>query len=263
MDRLKHGFAVVVPGYCDGAPAHAQITTLIEAHLVAPAVIKLRRRTPTRGSRQLDQKGTPIKMHITASALLNARHVSRNLEEAIASYEAFVPSGQDAQLINRVNKAAINPGFNIISVSLHHTIVITLCRIWDHNRDAASIWSLTRKLKNKALIAEFAKRPGGIDSTRISAWSKFVEAAGRSEEIGALLAARNHWLAHTKAPDKLYQGKARQVLYGDERKVIEMTIPLVEEANALVGYTYFPFSEFSARWKREAKKFWAGILPSQ
>jgi hypothetical protein len=201
--------------------------------------------------------GQTKQMHITMSAHLTARLVSKNLEEAIANYEVFVPTARNKDVIERVNSGGVHPGFNVISASLHHVVLICVCRIWDNDRKVASIWSLKRKLESSGLITELAKRDAGIDTARIAAWSKAVVAVGESDELRAVQATRNLWLAHTAAPDRLYQGNARQEVYGDERKVIESTVPLVEEANALIGYTFFPFPELRRRWKGEATRFWA------
>ena len=67
-----------------------------------------------------------------------------------------------------------------------------------------------------------------------------VRATNRCEELEALRRARHRAIAHTATPNKLYKGKARVAQYGDERKVLECTIPLVEKARAFIGYSYVP-----------------------
>jgi hypothetical protein len=67
------------------------------------------------------------------------RAISIDLDLAIAFYETYVPSGQDATLIDRINKVDFYPAFNIISVSLHQNVIMTLCRIWDTRTDTADL----------------------------------------------------------------------------------------------------------------------------
>ena len=51
--------------------------------------------------------------------------------------------------------------------------------------------------------------------------------------------------------------------YGDERKIIERTIPLVEQAGAFIGYSYLSTYTDQQRLRREhATKFWANVAPS-
>jgi hypothetical protein len=58
-----------------------------------------------------------------------ARVISIDLDLAVAFYETFFPSGQDAKLIARVIKSDFHPAFNIISDSLHRNVIMALSRI--------------------------------------------------------------------------------------------------------------------------------------
>jgi hypothetical protein len=200
-----------------------------------------------------------MQMSATAAAVMCARLVSKNLEEAISFYESFVPSARDSTLIQRINTAGINAGFNVISDSLHHSAIIALCRIWDKRRDVASLWTMKRRLENPRLIDEINDGPKKIDAAQVAMWSRKVEQAGKSEEVEAIKASRDFWLAHTKAPDHPYSGAARAEVYGDERRVLEMTEPLVIEANALIGYEYVSFTKLRSVWPGEASKFWKAV----
>jgi hypothetical protein len=53
------------------------------------------------------------------------RAISINLDEAIASYETFVPIGQDASLIDRMNTTDFYPAFDVISDALHRSVIAT------------------------------------------------------------------------------------------------------------------------------------------
>jgi hypothetical protein len=190
-----------------------------------------------------------------------AHSISRDLEAAIACYEVYALSGLNKDLINRVNKGSINPGFNVISDNLHRSLIITLCRIWDKSSGVASITVLRRKLMKKQFLEKLEESTRPIDRDRIQAWSVEVDHVQRSDELKALVAARNLWLAHTQSPDRAYQGNARQAVYGDERRIIELSIPLVEEVNDLIEYAFFPFLNLRSSWKIEAQKFWDKVLP--
>ncbi|HEY1943500.1 MAG TPA: hypothetical protein VGH40_15410 [Roseiarcus sp.] len=201
----------------------------------------------------------------TSTAHLTAMSVSRNLEEAIANYELFAPTGVNAELIDCINARKLNPGFNVISASLHHVIVISLCRIWDNRKGVASLWSINTLLKTNAYQdeREYIVKSSGYESTfsfdehRFVDWSGKLDRASRSDSLAAIKVTRNNWLAHTAAPDAIYRGVARAEVYGDERNVIEMTIPLVEEANALIGHEFFDFNILKQKWMDEAAIYWS------
>ena len=61
-----------------------------------------------------------VEMHRTV------RIISITLDETIAFYETVLPSGQDAALIERVNKSGYHPAFSAISDALHEAIAWAL-----------------------------------------------------------------------------------------------------------------------------------------
>src|SRR5271169_2303123 len=134
-----------------------------------------------------------VAMTRTSTAHLTAMRVSRNLEEAIANYELFAPTGANVALIDRVNTRKINPGFNVISASLHHVVVITLCRIWDKRRGVASLNSIKTLLKTRGYQKERAdvvKSSGheatfSFDNKRFEAWADKTDLASHEDSLEA------------------------------------------------------------------------------
>jgi hypothetical protein len=84
-------------------------------------------------------------MPANVEMLRTVRAISVNLDEAIAFYEIFVPTGQDTTLIDRINAVDFYPAFNAISDALHQCVIATLCRIWDARRDTADLNSRTHR----------------------------------------------------------------------------------------------------------------------
>jgi len=90
-----------------------------------------------------------------------------------------------------------------------------------------------------------------------------VGAASKSDELLALRKSRHRALAHTATPNEPYKGKARQSEYGDERRLIEKTILIVEQAGAFIGYTYpTPFNEQRRVRREHATNFWNSAFPT-
>jgi hypothetical protein len=194
-----------------------------------------------------------VELYRTASV------ISIDLDLAVAFYETFFPSGQDADLIARMNKSDFYPAFNIISDSLHRNAIMAVCRIWDTRPDSANLNSLAKMLANNQVLADLARAGHPVDPKRLRKWYADVAQVNDSDELGALVAVRHRALAHTASPNKVYKDKARVAVYGDERRVIELTIPLVERANAFIGTCVPPFDEQRKIRREHAAKFWTQV----
>jgi hypothetical protein len=91
-------------------------------------------------------------------------------------------------------------------------------------------------------------------------WLGEINAVNNSAELSALRRARHRAIAHTPTPNKPYQGKARVARYGDERKIMERTMPLVEQAGAFIGYSYgTAYADMRQLRREHAAKFWANV----
>ncbi len=186
--------------------------------------------------------------------------VSVDLDYAIAFYETYVPTGQDAALIDRINKVDFYPAFNVISDALHQSVIVTLCRIWDTRRDTADLNSLADAFGDATVISDLAAAGHTIDPGQLKTWLSDVDAVNKSNELAALKRARHRGIAHRANPNTAYQGVARAALYGDERIIIEKTIPLVEKAGAFIGYSYVtPYADQRRIRREHATKFWARV----
>jgi hypothetical protein len=188
------------------------------------------------------------------------RAISVDLDSAIAFYETYVPTGQDATLIDRINKVDFYPAFNVISESLHQSVIVTLCRIWDTRRDTADLNSLADAFGDATVIVDLAAAGLAIDPRQLNKWLSEIDAVNKSDELAALKRARHRGIAHRATPNVQYQGAARVAQYGDERIIIEKTIPLVEQAGAFIGYSYMtPYADQRLVRREHAQKFWIPV----
>jgi hypothetical protein len=199
-----------------------------------------------------------IRLSVTTNIELyrTARVINIDLDLALAFHETFLPSGKDGALIAQINKSDFYPAFNIISDSLHRNVIFALCRTWDAQTDSANLNSLARMFRNNQVLADLSRARHPVDPKQMKKWQAEVKKVSDSEELQALITARHRALAHTASPNKGYRGKARGAVYGDERQVIEWTIPLVERANVFIGYSYVrPFDEQRMIRREHAAKF--------
>jgi hypothetical protein len=186
--------------------------------------------------------------------------ISTDLDLAVAFYETYVPSGQDPDLINYVNDADLYPAFNVISDALHRNVIMALCRVWDTRADTANLNRLADEFRDSKVLAEPERGGDKIDATQLRKWLAEIDALNKSDELLALRRARHRALAHTATPNEPYKGRARVAEFGDERRLIEKTIPLVEQAGAFIGYSYaVPFYEQRRIRCEHSRKFWEHV----
>jgi AbiU2 len=197
------------------------------------------------------------------------RSISIDLDLAIAAYETYVPSGQDAALIDRMNKTDYYPAFNVISDALHRNVLSALCRIWDTRGgnpklgDTADLSAVEMAFRDPAVIADLASAGHVVDSAEMSRWFTDFDAVKNSKELLGVKSARHNAIAHTASPNptRIWPNRmAPRMLYGYERQVIEWTIPLVEQAGAFIGYSYVrPYAEQRRIRQEHAAKFWTAL----
>lgn len=197
---------------------------------------------------------TNLEIHRTVRA------ITLSLDETIAFYETYVPSGQNAALIERVNNSDYYPAFNVISDALHRETILGLCRIWDTRNDAANLNRLAGEFRDTQVLADLRSAGHSVDQTALTKWLAEIDTGSKSDELLALKRARHRALAHTATPNEPYKGSARVAVYGDERKLLERTIPLVEEAGKFIGYSYLsPLGDRRGIRRAFAEKFWDQI----
>jgi hypothetical protein len=119
--------------------------------------------------------------------------INIDLDLAVAFYETFFPSGQDATLIARVNRSDFYPAFNIVSDSLHRNAIMALCRIWDTQPDSANLNSLAKMFTNNQVLADIARAEHPVDPNQMKKWQADVAMVNTSDELKALMTmlARN------------------------------------------------------------------------
>jgi hypothetical protein len=185
-----------------------------------------------------------------------AKVIGEELCAAIAYYEIFAPSGRDAALIERVNAGGIHGGFNVVSEALQLAVISTLCRIWDKSSDTARLAEIARRLRKRPELAS--------DRTDLDQWLSDVELVeNRSEQLHALRGFRNVSLAHRHDPnrrDPRVLSGARRVAHGDEERLLDVTLLIVQRLNTLVGVKDpIDFFGQSEAWRQRAETFWQSI----
>jgi hypothetical protein len=102
------------------------------------------------------------------------------------------------------------------------------------------------------------------DRTDLDQWLSDVELVENcSEELHALRGFRNVGLAHRHDPnqrDPRVLSGARRVVQGDEGRLLDVTMLIVQRLNALVGVKDpIDFFGQSEAWRQRAKTFWRSL----
>lgn len=180
------------------------------------------------------------------------KEIGDDLNRAVAYYEVYVPTGQNQKVIDSVNSKKVHEAFNVISEALQLSVISALCRIWDNTKSTSGI--------NK-VVTGLHKAPALVrDNTAYLQWLKDVEEVEQSEEFQALRGFRHNGLSHRcdpNLPDPRSLSGVRRVLYGDERKILEKTILIVNQVNQLIGQPQdVDFDKLRTDWQMYSANFW-------
>jgi hypothetical protein len=195
------------------------------------------------------------------AVLKMAAAVRGDVQKAIALYEVFAPTGRDAELIVRVNAVSVGAAsaFNVVSDALQQQLIATLCRIWDKRKDAAHLPNLAARLKKNRKLA--------CDEAGLAEWLAKVGSLQDWEPLETLRGFRNVGLSHTADPNlpdprSLKRPRGRRVVHGDERKVLEATIDVMQKLDRLLGVALDPDEERETSrgaWKRRSAGLWRAL----
>jgi hypothetical protein len=179
----------------------------------------------------------------------NARHAIECQETfAFPAYNSSI-----RELIKDTNKVRC---YKICLEAIYFDLIMLLMRMYDsYERDTVCFKNLFAYL-NGGFIHDFeikTQRP--ISDTIHSARTEFQNLKG-SHLIGRLKTVRHNMLAHTSINFKRNQ-VAR---YGDAEKLLEKTLPMINDLNSAILGKVHPYDKIRKYWKGYAVEFWQIIL---
>jgi predicted transcriptional regulator len=221
-----------------------------------------------------------------------AESIKRNLIKAIAAEQVVRPAASDDALIGCFNLGYATNAFELVRHSLLFDQIMALMRIWDTTANVHSMNELVRLFRNGDLVDKLVERerrashdiiraettlgertqevPFSADHAtpelreqqlraRLRAWFADVNKVRGYTEAARIRHYRNKILAHSAA----WSGEQRVGLanYGDERKLLELTIPIVSEGYRLATGIDHDFSKAASIWELAQHDMW-GIVRS-
>jgi AbiU2 len=217
-----------------------------------------------------------------------AERMKQDLSMAIAAGQVVFPAAFDEELIRSFNIGHATAAFELVRHSLLFYRVMALMRLWDDTRDdVRSILRLEGLLSDASLIQQLVDRerqatqdiklfdtmfgpgeeklplsvarstPEQRESelrTQVSSWRKNVNIAKGHAEIARLRKFRHEIYAHSAGRSRLPKVPLPQ--YGEERKVLEKTIPIASEGFYLATGKYHDFSTNTSMWDLSQQDMW-------
>jgi len=213
--------------------------------------------------------------------------IKQELIKAIALEQVVRPAASDTRLIECFNVGHAGNAFEIVRHSLLFDQIMTLMRIWDTTANVHSIKELVRLLGNRNLVDKLVERERGaycditVGNTefgerrqqlpfpadratpgireqqlraRLQSWLANVNKVRGYAETTRLRGCRNKILAHATAWPSLRP--TRLPNYGDEQKLLDLTIPVVSEGYRLVTGIHYDFSAAKSVWGLAQRDMW-------
>jgi hypothetical protein len=221
-----------------------------------------------------------------------AERMKQDLLTAIAAQQIVRPAVSDNGLIECFNLGDAGSAFDLVRHSLLFWQVMALMRIWDATENVYSIIGLVRLFSNPNLVEKLVERERqasheirksettlGERTTELSfsaeratpelreqqlragvqGWLAEANKVKGRAETARLRNYRNKILAHSAAWSS--NKAVRLANYGDERKLLEMTIRVVAEGYRLATGIDYDFSAANTVWVLAQADMW-GIVRS-
>lgn len=148
-------------------------------------------------------------------------------------------------------------GFTVVRIAIYRDFVITLLTVLEKGDDrSACIPALLNIAEDNSvvkLMKERSMRPIEVERRIATAKSKFASLVD-SGEVKALRKMRNKLIAHVE-----YRNVAHNAKYGDERKMLERTIPIFEDLAVAIKDRDFRLEVKRDQWCKHSDAFWRHV----
>jgi AbiU2 len=222
-----------------------------------------------------------------AEVIAVAQRMKQDLTMAIAAEQVFRPAASDNELIQCFNIGFAGDAFNLVRHSLLFFQAMALMRLWDARKDVHSIPRLARLFRDARPVSKLVARERQATHdirqaetslgegekklrfsaaratpdqrerelmTKLSSWLGKVDATKDCPEIDRLRNYRHDILAHSAGQS--WRPQIPLPHYGDEQRVLALTIPIVSEGFRLATGTDHDFSTHKSVWDRSQRDMW-------
>ncbi|MBN9529809.1 MAG: hypothetical protein J0H82_26615 [Alphaproteobacteria bacterium] len=196
--------------------------------------------------------------------------IRQSLRWALWAHSLWYSGAIDDDLRARVGRSEAQHAVGRAGAILHQGAILSLTRAWDGKKGTGSLPALATQLrlaaKNASVLQLIAAARGddgrrrfAVDANRLA---DRIDQETAGEEVKALARLRHEFLAHARFDAPEAAGRWAEV--GDERKLLERTVPLVDELYLLVHGSWevgfgVPLVEEHMTIRALGPLLWAGV----
>lgn len=216
-----------------------------------------------------------------AFARAKTKAVTYHLDEVIRIHENNAYVVYSKTISGQLQTSYAAHAFTTLQNTLINYELVSICRLWDAADPAKeNILTIAGLLKNEDVIlklvnAERSNWPSRIDQkyaeerangmdAKIRQTLASIDAINASQQLASMMNIRDKHLAHSLEVThrEKKSGPVAPLRYGDETKILDQTIPIVEHLYQSINQTGYSFDDGRTYSKRHAAAFWKGIKVS-
>ncbi|MDR6582798.1 hypothetical protein HBH1_01267 [Herbaspirillum sp. BH-1] len=194
---------------------------------------------------------------------------------AVAFYETWRPTIENADLANQLGTSFATNAFNVIQFSLQRELLLALVRIWDTNKKSLRMTAIREKLKRADIVERIVqdrKRAMGMRADvsgplraaigpkcahAVTLISKYIDGGARFRKLQKLVDIRHLRLAHRQLASP--ENGMPEVVRAEIDEIYLETIEIVQTLLSAVNAVSFPMGEAAEASRHYAEMFWQGV----
>lgn len=179
----------------------------------------------------------------------NARH-------AIELQETFDFPAHDASIWALIKGTRKVRCYKVCLDAIYFEFVMTLMRMYDsYERDTICFKRLFEYLSDD-FVKDFQAKTRRKVEAEIQFAGKEFKSLNGSHLVGQLRKVRNNMFAHTSTDFS----RSQVAKYGHAEKLLERTLPMLNDLNSSIGGKAEPYDKIRENWKKYAMEFWQNLL---
>jgi hypothetical protein len=214
-------------------------------------------------------------------ARAKTKALTYHLDEIIRIHENNAYVVYTKTISGQIGRSHAAHAFTTLQNTLLNYELVALCRLWDSSDPAKeSILTIADLVEDNNVIAELARVersnwPDPYDARRGEDRAKRLDKNLRdvlatinkiasSSTFYSLVNMRDKRLAHSLEITRREknQGPISPLKYGDETKILDQTIPVIDTLYQCINGTHFAFDDARNYSKQTSAAFWKGITVS-
>ena len=185
----------------------------------------------------------------------NLSWLNSNAKHAIELKETFSFPAYDESIREKIKGTYKVYCYKHCMFALYFELIMSIMRMFDNYEDTASFKTLFGYLSDEYISYYESKSNRKIKSEIKLALNDYNKLNG-SHLVARLKTVRHNMFAHTS----MNFNKNQIAEYGYAEKLLDKTLPMLNNLNLIILEKSEPFDKISASWKLYAVEFWQSII---